>query len=300
MKHLILFYYILTFAFGLGSLFTYSLITFKTRNKMLFDILVFYIAFTLSVFYQMYSNYIEDNVSLFFESTYFYHYIAENLVMAFLVFSIPFFSSSIANIKWRKFQNFFSAAILLLILIYNLMINKEDGSYVFLEISLFISIAYAIVIGLIFYRKINDKEQRKLLRNVCIAAAVFFPGIIYNEFPVFDFNFRINPLLYCSFCVIFILFIVRIYFRDYYMTDQEIDTLKDKNKSHKRSNIFDKYNLSDRERDVLIYVLKGYSNKKIADILFISLSTVKSHIHNAFKKTGADSRYELIHLIKFS
>jgi DNA-binding CsgD family transcriptional regulator len=299
-KHFILFYYILTFAFGLGSLFTFSLITFKTRNKMLFDILVFYIAFTLSVFFQMYSNYVEDNISLFFESTSFYHYIAENIVMAFLVFSIPFFSSSIANIKWRKFQNFFSAAILLLILIYNLIINKEEGNYVFLEILLFISIAYAIAIGIIFYRKINDKEQKKLLRNVCIAAAVFFPGIIYNEFPIFGYNFRVNPLLYCSFCIIFILFIVRIYFRDYYLTDQEIDALKDNNKTYKKSNVFEKYKLSDRERDVIICVLKGYSNKRIADSLFISLSTVKTHIHNSFRKTGADTRYELIHLIKFS
>ena len=267
---------------------------------MLCDILVFYIAFTLIVFYQMYSNYIKDNASLFFKSTSFYHYIAENLVLAFLVFSIPFFSSSIANIKWRKFQNFFYAVLLILILINSLIFNKEEEKYILLEILLFVSIAYAIVIGIIFYRKINDKEQKKLLRNVCIAAAIFFPGIIYNEFPIFGYNFRVNPLLYCSFCVIFILFIVRIYFRDYYLTDQEIDALKDNNKTYKKSNVFEKYKLSDRERDVIVYVLKGYSNKKIADTLFISLSTVKTHIHNAFRKTGSDTRYELIHLIKFS
>lgn len=300
MKHIILFYYILTFAFGLGSLFTYTLITIKSGSRMLFHILVFYIAFTLNVFFQMYDSYIKENAQFFFKSYLYYHHIADIFILAFLIFSIPFFASYIANFKWRKTQNIFSFVILLSILIFYLGFHKNEKEFFLLEIFLFISIAYAITIGLICYKNINDKEQKKLLRNVCIVAAIFFPGIIYNEFPVFGFNFKVNPLLYCSFCVVFISFIVKIYFRDYYISEQEIEALKYKYKADKKSNIFDKYNLSDRERDVIIYVLKGYSNKKIADILFISLSTVKSHIHNTFKKTGSSTRYELIHLIKFS
>ena len=84
------------------------------------------------------------------------------------------------------------------------------------------------------------------------------------------------------------------------MSDQEIEALKNDYEVHKKANILNKYNLSDRERDVVVFVLKGYSNKKIADTLFISLSTVKTHVHNTFKKTGSATRYELIHLINFS
>jgi DNA-binding CsgD family transcriptional regulator len=240
----------------------------------------------------------EENARFFLESNSYLLSLIDAFVYSFLIFSIPFFTSYLANCNWRKILNIFSTVILSFIFIFYFIFKNKN--FIILDILLIISIAYSITIGILRYKKINDKDQKKLVRNVCIVAAIFFPGIIYNEFPIFNFNFKINPLLYCSFCVVFILFIVRIYFRDYYMSDQEIEALKNDYEVHKKANILNKYNLSDRERDVVVFVLKGYSNKKIADSLFISLSTVKTHIHNAFIKTGSATRYELIHLIKFS
>jgi DNA-binding NarL/FixJ family response regulator len=45
-------------------------------------------------------------------------------------------------------------------------------------------------------------------------------------------------------------------------------------------------------------LLKGSSYKEIARSLSISLATVKTHIHNIYVKTGASSRYALIHTIQ--
>lgn len=56
------------------------------------------------------------------------------------------------------------------------------------------------------------------------------------------------------------------------------------------------YNLTKREKDVLGLINKGYSNKEIADRLFISLSTVKKHIYNLFEKTQVQNRSQLISL----
>lgn len=50
--------------------------------------------------------------------------------------------------------------------------------------------------------------------------------------------------------------------------------------------------LSKREKQVLALIAKGASNRKIADTLFISDSTVAAHIRNIFDKTGAKSRTE--------
>ena len=47
--------------------------------------------------------------------------------------------------------------------------------------------------------------------------------------------------------------------------------------------------LSDREKDVLIQVVKGLSNKEIADVLFISTHTVISHRKNIARKLNIHS-----------
>lgn len=52
--------------------------------------------------------------------------------------------------------------------------------------------------------------------------------------------------------------------------------------------------ISERERDVLEQLLEGADNRTIADSLFISIGTVKSHAHAIYKKCGVSSRSELI------
>jgi len=55
-----------------------------------------------------------------------------------------------------------------------------------------------------------------------------------------------------------------------------------------------KYRITKRERDLIMKVMQGKSNADIARELFISLPTVKTHLHNIYKKLGVDSRYELL------
>lgn len=55
--------------------------------------------------------------------------------------------------------------------------------------------------------------------------------------------------------------------------------------------------LTDREREILKLIAKEYTNKNIAEELFISERTVETHRKNIFKKTGTNS---LVGLIKFA
>lgn len=57
------------------------------------------------------------------------------------------------------------------------------------------------------------------------------------------------------------------------------------------------YNMTKRETDILRLVYQGLSNMEIAEKLFISKSTVKSHIYNAFRKANVRSRSEIIVLM---
>lgn len=51
--------------------------------------------------------------------------------------------------------------------------------------------------------------------------------------------------------------------------------------------------LTDREIEVLEYLSEGYTNKRIAETLFISSFTVKRHIENIYRKLQVQNRVEL-------
>lgn len=52
--------------------------------------------------------------------------------------------------------------------------------------------------------------------------------------------------------------------------------------------------LSDREKEVLSWTAKGYSNKEIAEMLIISVKTVETHKSNLMEKLGLKTRPDLI------
>ena len=51
--------------------------------------------------------------------------------------------------------------------------------------------------------------------------------------------------------------------------------------------------LSSREIEVKDLMLQGYTNLQIANILKISMHTVKTHISNVYQKSGVNCRMEL-------
>ena len=53
-------------------------------------------------------------------------------------------------------------------------------------------------------------------------------------------------------------------------------------------------NLSKRELEVLQLMAEGLSNKEIADRLFVSLSTIKTHSNNLFDKMNVERRTQAI------
>jgi LuxR family transcriptional regulator, maltose regulon positive regulatory protein len=52
--------------------------------------------------------------------------------------------------------------------------------------------------------------------------------------------------------------------------------------------------LTEREQEVLHYLSKGFANKKIADSLYISIDTVKTHLKNIYGKLNVRGRQEAV------
>lgn len=61
-----------------------------------------------------------------------------------------------------------------------------------------------------------------------------------------------------------------------------------------RESISKNYGLTDRELDVLEWIIAGAENKKVASELSISLATVKTHLIHIFTKFNVNSRAKLL------
>lgn len=71
-----------------------------------------------------------------------------------------------------------------------------------------------------------------------------------------------------------------------------VSSIQNKNKSSLEIQI-----LTEREREILDYLAKGFLYKEIAAELFISKETVKKHIHNIYDKLHVQTRTEALNKI---
>jgi DNA-binding CsgD family transcriptional regulator len=59
----------------------------------------------------------------------------------------------------------------------------------------------------------------------------------------------------------------------------------------------DRYGISPRECEIISMIVRGYSNRKIGETLFISAMTVKNHIYHIYRKTGVENKVQLLNII---
>lgn len=76
----------------------------------------------------------------------------------------------------------------------------------------------------------------------------------------------------------------------------KFEVLKTGKAKAKINDLISKYNISKRELEVIELICEGYSNKEIADKLFISVETVKDHNSRIYLKTDVKNRTQLAKL----
>ena len=80
--------------------------------------------------------------------------------------------------------------------------------------------------------------------------------------------------------------------------DGEDDGMSDRRNLKDRINdVCEQYKLTPRERELMELIYAGMSNKEIAETLFLSESTVKTHIYNIFRKLEVKNRVGVICII---
>lgn len=57
------------------------------------------------------------------------------------------------------------------------------------------------------------------------------------------------------------------------------------------------YNLTNRENEILEFLAKGYRYKEIAEKIFVSIETVRSHVHHIYEKLQVSSRTDALNKV---
>ena len=145
-------------------------------------------------------------------------------------------------------------------------------------------------VALFHLKAARGREEESLLKGIAIT---FIPLVIlYPIDLVFlrEYSFKIGYVVFSMFTVQIYLYISRHYFHEF---EPDPGTLG-------QASSFEKELLSSREEQVVQLLIQGKTNTEIADMLYISVNTIKSHVKNIYRKLGINNRMQLLHLIKSS
>ena len=305
MIHLVVFGYLFVIMAGIVCLTIALFLYRKMRSKLLFHFLVYFSAFTLFVFfYLLVLTYINANTT----QVSFYLMISVLAIIlisySFFIYSILHFGHFLINkkpsIKKTSFEILISVISLISIVSsfkidwVNQEIKQQINFGLILSYALlFFSIIYIFVLKLLNKRNADD-EIKQIYNRTYLLNIIFIPGFVLDYFLIKTLHFSLLiPLLYFCYSILFLQYFIKTY---------NADSLADR--SQKDINELNSYlnqaGISAREKEIVTLIMKGYSNQKISNILFISLSTVKSHVRNIFQKLNVESRFEIISRINKS
>lgn len=78
---------------------------------------------------------------------------------------------------------------------------------------------------------------------------------------------------------------------------ESTDSVNKNDAANRIQEVCDQFKLTPREKELIELIYAGNSNKEIADTLFLSESTVKTHIYNIFRKMDVKNRIGVICVI---
>lgn len=148
------------------------------------------------------------------------------------------------------------------------------------------------IMSLIYLRKTEVKGNRRLLKGIVIS---FLPIAVYFTIDILFLSNSAFKMIHISYAVFAIS--VFMYLTKHYNVNYEPEA---KDVLPKIEHFYEKYNISERETEIIDSIVVGKTNKEIASELYISINTVKTHIKNIYRKLDVKNRIQLIHKINIT
>jgi len=220
-------------------------------------------------------------------------------LLAVYFFILTIFSLLKANLSTKIKRGFLAIAVLLLVLGfagYLILLFMKNQQLLKISTNIWRLFILLSSLFVLFYgiSRVKSRPTRGEKQALFVFFIIYIA--IYTFHGIDTYIIRNNELTvyYCTPIRWLIINLIplcglRCFMKFYHCKDLELLKI-----SETLDSFSNKYNLSERETEIVSMIILGKSNKEIADDLFISIQTVKNHLHNIYKKSGTGNRLAIM------
>lgn len=303
MKYAIFIYQLLSYTTGFAGLVIAIIIYLKFKTKILKYYIYWLLIFTLTlILYNLdyfHINFLNKN-NIYYNNIFF-------LFLFFLLAGLQFYIFPrllhlLCNVEFKLLKQIIFILLLLFplgLFCYPIIVTNNNIERISLYILCFKTITitnlmiqlYIILFLIVNIKKIKIKENRILAKITLITIIISFPIWILEYFWNYNFNNSPRPIttLNLQYFIWNLLCIIIVSKYLFFIPYTSLVIISE--------SFINKYNISQREKQIIDLIIKGHANKEIAYDLKISNITVRNHIHNIYEKTKVQSKIELLNLI---
>ncbi len=291
MEHLILLYYVITFLIGSFAIGTLTLVYLNKKDEKLKIALFLISSMLLLLFSHFLPEYIRINKLFDMNSLVFFREVVRALSTTILSYYIMLFIFTITKrtLSKKALAFFFTYSILTGLFSFKLVTITSVMILILMVYSFVYSVNY------IWFKKEYLKDDSlKRMQRYSIVFTISFMFVIFDAIiPLIDFLQELLPYGFLAFpTFIVLLSVITIkevlnYFTSNFESKSKLNEIK-----------MNSYKITNREKEVIECIFLGNTYQQVADSLHISLSTVKTHINNVYKKMEVNNKIEMLHRLQ--
>jgi DNA-binding CsgD family transcriptional regulator len=168
-------------------------------------------------------------------------------------------------------------------LLYNYLILIGYAGLAFSTMFIF----YVILFVPVLLKKVDNDKRNDNDKKMDKAGIITFCIVLFFSFMTFPLYKFFSKAAY----------LLPVYFGLFYIVYQVPGLLYCKNRLYREYKSFNLSKLTKREKEVAMEICNGLKYEEIANKLFVSLSAVKKHAYNIYRKLGIKNNRELILLV---
>lgn len=302
MIHLEIAYYLVMLLSGVAALAIAALIQKELKSRALLSFLLFYSTFSVTMLLNMAGTYLEGNVPASGNAYQIIKYLENPVSLLIILYAAPAMVHALTDDLYLRPKNIIIGTLTVTLLLLNYTLSLFGDSTVnswriySKDIIFILVILYSHWLLIRHFLKIEDPHARKFFLRLVVVFGLLLPGVFSDTFLLEYTHFKFFPILYAVTGVIFTNYFYDV-LRESRLSAESTISERTYHGALPSEALAESFGLSPREVEVVSLLAEGKSYQDIADALFISVHTVKSHLRKSYQKLEVKNRIELTTVI---